>query len=132
MASTDPIADCLTRIRNSFMAGHESLSVPYSGIKEELIRILKEEGYISSFKTDENGPFKELSILLKYNRDRDPAIKKLQRVSRPGRRIYVGKDSIPVVLGGLGVNILSTSKGLMTGKKARKMSIGGEILCEIY
>jgi len=114
------------------MAGHESLSVPYSGIKEELIRILKEEGYISSFKTDENGPFKELSILLKYNRDRDPAIKKLQRVSRPGRRIYVGKDSIPVVLGGLGVNILSTSKGLMTGKKARKMSIGGEILCEIY
>ncbi len=132
MASTDPIADFLTRIRNSFMAGHESLNVPHSIIKEELVRILKEEGYIQSFKANENGPFKELDILLKYNRDRDPAVKRLQRVSRPGRRIYVRKDRIPVVLGGLGINILSTSKGLMTGKQAREMSIGGEILCEIY
>ena len=132
MASTDPIADFLTRIRNSFMAGHESLSVPHSVIKEELVRILKEEGYVESFKAKENGAFKELTILLKYNRDKDPAVKKMQRVSRPGRRIYVRKDNIPVVLGGLGINILSTSKGLMTGKKAREMSIGGEILCEIY
>ncbi len=132
MASTDPIADFLTRIRNSFMARHESLIVPHSVIKEELVRILKEEGYIESFKANENGTFKELSILLKYNRDKDPAVKKMQRVSRPGRRIYVRKDNIPVVLGGLGINILSTSKGLMTGKKAREMSIGGEILCEIY
>jgi small subunit ribosomal protein S8 len=132
MASTDPIADFLTRIRNSFMARHESLNVPHSVIKEELVRILKEEGYIESYKANENGAFKELSILLKYNRDKDPAVKKMQRVSRPGRRIYVRKDDIPVVLGGLGINILSTSKGLMTGKKAREMSIGGEILCEIY
>ena len=114
------------------MARHESLIVPHSVIKEELVRILKEEGYIESFKANENGTFKELSILLKYNRDKDPAVKKMQRVSRPGRRIYVRKDNIPVVLGGLGINILSTSKGLMTGKKAREMSIGGEILCEIY
>ena len=132
MASTDPIADFLTRIRNSLMAGHESLSVPHSVIKEELVRILKEEGYVESFKANENGTFKELTILLKYNRDKDPAVKRMQRVSRPGRRIYVRKDNIPVVLGGLGINILSTSKGLMTGKKAREMSIGGEILCEIY
>ncbi len=132
MASTDPIADFLTRIRNSFMAGHESLEVPHSIIKEELVRILKEEGYIQSFKAKEDGPFKALAILLKYDKDREPAVKRLQRVSRPGRRIYVRKDSIPVVLGGLGINILSTSKGLMTGKKAREMSIGGEILCEIY
>ncbi len=132
MASTDPIADFLTRIRNSFMAEHESLTVPYSGVREELAGILKEEGYISSYKVNQNGPFRELAILLKYNSDRDPAIKKLQRVSRPGRRVYVRKDRIPDVLGGLGVNILSTSKGLMTGKKAREMSIGGELLCEIY
>jgi len=132
MASTDPIADFLTRIRNSFMADHESLQVPHSGIKEELVRILKEEGYISSYKVNQNGKFKEISVLLKYDNEGEPAIKKLQRVSRPGRRIYVRKDGIPVVLGGLGINILSTSKGLMTGKKAREMSIGGEILCEIY
>lgn len=132
MASTDPIADFLTRIRNSFMADHESLQVPHSGIKEELVRILKEEGYINSYKVNQNGQFKEISILLKYDRSGEPAIKNLQRVSRPGRRIYVRKDGIPVVLGGLGINILSTSKGLMTGKKAREMSIGGEILCEIY
>ena len=114
------------------MADHESLRIPHSGIKEELVRILKEEGYISSYKVNQNGKFKEISVLLKYDNEGEPAIKKLQRVSRPGRRIYVRKDGIPVVLGGLGINILSTSKGLMTGKKAREMSIGGEILCEIY
>jgi len=132
MASIDPIADFLTRIRNAFMADHEIVTVPHSGTKEELVRILKEEGYIESFKVNQKGTFKEISILLKYNSDRDPAIRKLQRVSRPGRRIYVRKDTIPEVLGGLGINILSTSKGLMTGKKAREMSIGGEILCDIY
>lgn len=132
MASTDPIGDFLTRIRNAFMADHDALSVPHSGVKENMARILKEEGYIESFKVNQNGPFKELAILLKYNSDRDPAIKKLQRVSRPGRRVYVKNDMIPDVLDGLGINILSTSQGIMTGRKAREMSIGGEILCEIY
>lgn len=132
MASIDPIADFLTRIRNAFMADHETVTVPHSGTREELARILKEEGYIESYKVSQAGVFKEISILLKYDSQRDPAIKKMQRVSRPGRRIYVRKDTIPEVLGGMGINILSTSKGLMTGKKAREMSIGGEILCEIY
>jgi len=132
MASTDPIADFLTRIRNAFMASHELVTVSHSGLKEDLVRILKEEGYVASYKVNQNGPFKDLAILLKYNGDRHPAIKRLQRISRPSRRIYVRKDQIPEVLGGLGINILSTSKGLMTGKKARELSLGGELLCEIY
>ena len=128
----DPLGDMLTRIRNAVAVKHSKVDIPLSKEKLRIARILKEEGYIESFKVNQKGTFKEISILLKYNSDRDPAIRKLQRVSRPGRRIYVRKDTIPEVLGGLGINILSTSKGLMTGKKAREMSIGGEILCEIY
>lgn len=132
MPVTDPIADFLTRIRNAHMAMHETVTVPHSNLKESLSRILREEGFISTYKVEEGEPFKSITITLKYVDDRQPAIRSMQRVSKPGRRVYVGCDEIPVVLGGLGVNVLSTSKGLMTGKKARTDGVGGEVLFEIY
>jgi small subunit ribosomal protein S8 len=132
MSVTDPIADFLTRIRNAQMALHESMSVSHSKSKEELVKILKEEGYINGFKIEEGNPFKSISIVLKYVGDREPAIRALKRISKPGRRVYVRNDQIPTVLGGLGINILSTSQGILTGKNARSQGVGGELLCEIY
>jgi small subunit ribosomal protein S8 len=132
MPVTDPIADFLTRIRNAHMAMHETLNLPHSKIKESLSKILREEGFILAYKVEEGDPFKSITITLKYVDDRQPAIRKMQRISKPGRRIYVNRDDIPVVLGGLGVSVLSTSKGLMTGKKARTDGVGGEVLFEIY
>lgn len=132
MAAMDPISDFLTRIRNAQMAVHETVTLPHSILKEALVRILKQEGYIAGFKVDETGRFKSLIVTLKYLGDREPAIRLLKRVSKPGRRVHVKKDEIPPVLGGLGINILSTSRGLMTGKEARTQSVGGEILCEVY
>jgi small subunit ribosomal protein S8 len=114
------------------MALHETVSVPHSSIKESIVRILAEEGYVAAYKLDEKDKFKFISVQLKYRGDRQPVIRKLERVSKPGRRVYVGSGDIPPVLGGLGINIVSTSKGLMTGKKARKEGVGGELLCEIY
>lgn len=114
------------------MAVHQTVTIPHSNLKEALVRILKQEGYIAGFKVDETGKFKSLVVTLKYLEDREPAIRLLKRVSTPGRRVHVKKDDIPSVLGGLGINILSTSKGVMTGKEARKQSLGGEILCEVY
>lgn len=132
MPVTDPIADFLTRIRNAQMAMHETVNIPHSNVKESLARILREEGFISALKVEEGDPFKSITLTLKYVDDRQPAIRKMQRISKPGRRVYVGRDQIPVVLGGLGVSVLSTSKGLMTGKKARTDGVGGEVLFEIY
>jgi small subunit ribosomal protein S8 len=132
MPVTDPIADFLTRIRNAHMAMHETLNLPHSKIKESLSKILREEGFILAYKVEEGDPFKSITITLKYVDDRQPAIRKMQRISKPGRRLYVNRDDIPVVLGGLGVSVLSTSKGLMTGKKARTDGVGGEVLFEIY
>ena len=129
---TDPIADLLTRIRNAQMVRHGSVEMPYSRIKEELARILQEEGYIAGQKVKEKKPFSTLTIVLKYDASRLPVIRSLQRVSRPGRRVYTSKNGIPLVLGGLGINILSTPKGIMTGKKARDEGVGGEIMCEVY
>lgn len=132
MSFTDPVADFLTRIRNGIKARHQKIDVPASRLKLELARILKEEGYIANFKSMEEDGKKVLRVYLKYGNDNQAAITNLSRVSRPGCRVYVGHSEIPRVLGGLGINILTTPKGLMTGKQARKEGLGGEILCEVY
>ena len=131
---TDPIADLLTRIRNAIMAGHKVVEAPASNLKKEIARILFEKGYILSYKVVEgNGPQGVLKIALKYNaRNKKPAIKEIQRASRPGLRQYAGTEELPRVLNGLGVAIISTSRGLMTDKEARKEKIGGEVLCYVY
>jgi len=131
---TDPIADLLTRIRNAIMAGHKVVEAPASNLKKEIARILFEKGYILSYKVlDDDGTQGILKIALKYNpKSKKPAIKDLQRVSRPGLRHYTGVDDLPRVLNGLGIAIISTSKGLMTDKEAKKENIGGEVLCYVY
>ena len=131
---TDPIADLLTRIRNAIMAGHKVVEAPASNLKKEVARILFEKGYILSYKViDGEGPQGVLKIALKYNsKSKKPAIKEIQRVSRPGLRQYIGVDEMPRVLNGLGIAIISTSKGLMTDKEAKKEKIGSEVLCYVY
>jgi len=131
---TDPIADLLTRIRNAIMAGHKIVEAPASNLKKEVAKILFEKGYILSYKVVEGeGPQGKLKIALKYNpKSKKPAIKEIQRVSRPGLRQYTGFDEMPRVLNGLGIAIISTSKGLMTDKEARREKIGGEVLCYVY
>jgi len=131
---TDPIADLLTRIRNAIMAGHKIVEAPASNLKKEVARILFEKGYILSYKVVEGeGPQGVLKIALKYNsKSKKPAIKEIQRVSRPGLRQYKGVDEMPRVLNGLGIAIISTSKGLMTDKEAKREKIGGEVLCYVY
>jgi small subunit ribosomal protein S8 len=132
MSLTDPVSDFLTRIRNAHKAKHQKFDVPASKLKLEIARILKEEGYISNFKaTDEEGK-KVLRVYLKYGPNNEAVINTITRVSRPGCRVYVGHNEIRRVLGGLGINILTTPKGVMTGRQARKEGVGGEILCEIY
>ncbi len=129
---TDPISDMLTRIRNALGAGHPKVDVPASRLKTDIARILKEEGYITNFKLAEEGPKKTIKIYLKYSSDNTPVISKLERVSRPGCRVYVGRSEIPRVLGGLGINILTTPRGVMTGRKAHREGVGGEILCQVW
>ena len=130
---TDPIADFLTSIRNAAAAKHQRVDVPASKLKSEIARILKEEGYISTFKTvDENKSFKTLRVFLKYTPDRRSVITGVKRISRPGARSYIGATEIRPVVGGLGVSILTTPKGLMSGRAARKAKLGGEILCEVW
>ena len=131
---TDPIADLLTRIRNAMMAGHKVVEAPASKLKKEIARILFEKGYILSYKVvDGENKQNMLKIALKYNpKSKKPAIKKIERVSRPGLRRYIGGDDMPRVLNGLGIAIISTSKGLMTDKEAKKENIGGEVLCYVY
>lgn len=128
---TDPIADMLTRIRNAAIARLDRTEMPLSKLKERIAGILKEEGFIADFEADRAHPPK-LAIYLKYGRDRRPAIEGIKRSSRPGRRFYVGHDSIPKVRNGLGVAILSTSRGLMTDRDARNRKVGGEVLCEVW
>ncbi len=129
---TDPIADMLTRIRNAIAANHTRVDVPGSKLKLEVARILKEEGYINNFVNKGEGVKYMIRIFLRYDAKGTSSITHLSRVSRPGRRVYVGATEIPRVLGGYGVNIVSTSRGLMSGKKARKENVGGEILAQIY
>jgi small subunit ribosomal protein S8 len=132
MSLTDPVADLLTRIRNAINARQQKLDVPASNLKAEIARILKEEGYLSNFKATEENGRKVLRLYLKYGSNNDAAITNLARISRPGCRVYVGHNDIPRVLGGLGINILTTPKGVMTGRTARKSGVGGEVLCEVW
>ena len=130
---TDPIGDFLTRIRNAAAAKHQRVDVPVSKLKTEIARILKEEGYISTYKlVDENKTRKMLRVFLKYTADRRSVISGVKRISRPGARAYVGSMDIRPVVGGLGISILTTPKGLMSGRAARKAKIGGELLCEVW
>jgi small subunit ribosomal protein S8 len=129
---TDPIADMLTRIRNANKAMHESTTMPTSRMKEEIARLLKEEGYITDFRVDEGESFNTLTIQLKYGRNRDRVLTNLKRVSKPGRRVYARKDRLPRVLGGMGTAILSTSGGLITSKTAEERGVGGEVVCFIW
>jgi small subunit ribosomal protein S8 len=132
MSLTDPVADFLARIRNAIKARHQKVDVPASKLKMEIARILKEEGYVANFKATEEEGRKVIRVYLKYGTENQAAISNLQRVSRPGCRVYVSRNEIPRVLGGLGINILTTPRGVMTGKQARKEGVGGEVLCEIY
>ncbi|WP_119066877.1 30S ribosomal protein S8 [Rubrobacter indicoceani] len=132
MSVNDPIADFLTRIRNAGLAKHVTVSIPYSKMKAEIARILKEEGYVSEVSETGNGPERKIVVELKYGPDGDRAIHGMRRVSRPGRRTYRKQQEIPRVLDGLGVAILSTSQGILTDHKARSRGIGGEILCFVY
>jgi small subunit ribosomal protein S8 len=129
---TDPIADMLTRIRNAISAKHSRVDIPASKLKLEIARILKEEGYINNFVIKGEGTKRNIRIFLRYDARGTSSITHLARVSRPGRRVYMGSGEIPRVLGGYGVNIVSTSRGLMSGKTARRENIGGEVLAEIY
>jgi small subunit ribosomal protein S8 len=129
---TDPVADMLTRIRNALCARHERTLIPASRLKLRVAKILQQEGYVSDVRESEAKGRKTLTVVLKYGRDRKSIIDGIRRVSRPGRRVYVGCDEIPYVYSGLGVSILSTSKGLMTDKDARRQRIGGEVLCEVW
>jgi|SRR5436190_17622205 small subunit ribosomal protein S8 len=130
--TSDPIADMLTRVRNAIIARHPKVDVPASRLKTELARILKEEGYIINFKLTEEGARKFIRLYLKYTPGNQPVISHIERVSRPGCRVYVGSEDIPRVLGGLGINILTTPRGVMTGTTARKEGVGGEVLCQIW
>jgi len=128
MSMSDPIADMLVRIRNAQMVGHVEVSMPASKLKASIAQVLKQEGYIEDFALRESGPHQELRIGLKYYAGR-PVIERLERVSKPGLRVYKGRDDIPRVMNGLGVAILSTSRGVMTDRKARADGVGGEVLC---
>ena len=131
MSVTDPIADMLTRIRNAVMVRHDSVLVPASKIKMAIARILKEEGFINEFDIIKSEPQQTIRIHLKYDDDKEPILSGLERVSKPGLRVYVGKNEIPRVAGGMGIAIVSTSKGVMTGQQAWRQGIGGELLCYV-
>jgi len=129
---SDPIADMLTRVRNALKARFQKVDVPASKLKTEIARILKDEGYILNYKIVDEDNHKAIRVYLKYTPANQPVISHIERVSRPGCRVYVGATDIPKVLGGLGVNILTTPKGVMTGKSARKEGVGGELLCQVW
>jgi small subunit ribosomal protein S8 len=129
---TDPIADMLTRIRNANKALHENTVMPTSRLKEDIARLLKEEGYITDFRVQRGDSFDSLVIDLKYGRNRERIITDLRRISKPGRRVYARKDRLPRVLGGMGTAILSTSRGVMTSRNAEQEGVGGEVVCFIW
>lgn len=131
--NTDPIADYLTRIRNAMKANHRVVEIPASNLKKEITKVLFDKGYITNYKFDDNSAQGTIKIALKYNPiSKIPAIRALTRVSKPGLRKYAGADKLPRVLNGLGIAILSTSKGVMTDKEARVLNVGGEVLCYVY
>ncbi len=134
MTMTDPIADMLTRVRNANIAMHDEVTMPSSKLKEALAEVLHSEGYITSFSSEdsESSPGRKLTITMKYSPERERVISGIQRISKPGLRIYKKSDEIPRVLGGLGIAVLSTSKGLVTDREARKGKVGGEVLCYVW
>jgi small subunit ribosomal protein S8 len=132
MSMTDPIADMLTRVRNGLLANHASVTMPSSRIKCDIAKILQEEGYIKSFRHEDDGRQGTLSIELKYGPHGERVINGLERISKPGRRVYIGREEIPDVLGGMGIAILSTSRGVLDGRSARQLGIGGEWICSIW
>ena len=131
MTVTDPIADMLTRIRNAIMAGHDSVSVPSSRVKLSIARILKEEGFVDDYENLEGKPQRTIRLRLKYV-DKQPALLGLERVSKPGLRVYVNRREVPRAYGGLGIAIVSTSQGVMTGQEAWRRQLGGEVLCYVW
>jgi len=132
MSMTDPIADMLTRIRNANQVSHPTVEMPSSKLKVQLAKLLKEEGYITDYEVKDEGKFKVLSITLKYDAKNKPIITKLERISKPGLRSYSKAKNLPKVLGGMGIAVVSTSKGLLTDRKARKENLGGEVICYVY
>ncbi len=135
MSMTDPIADMLTRIRNGIQAGHRKVDIPAAGTKRDIAAVLREQGYIQKFEEISDGPQGTLRLYLKYyDRDgeRTGVIEGIRRVSRPGRRVFAGKDRIPKVCGGYGISILSTNQGILTGHQCRSRGIGGEVICEVW
>lgn len=132
MNATDPITDLLNRLRNGMRAGHERVDVPASRLKEDVLKVLADEGYVASYRRVEEGGRPVLRVGLKYGKDGEPVVNGLERVSKPGRRVYAPAAGMPEVLGGLGVAIVSTSKGIVTGQKAREARVGGEILAHVW
>lgn len=135
MSVSDPIADMLTRIRNAMMVRHVEVAIPHSRTKEDLARVLADEGYIEGYQVEDAKPCANIVIRLKYvglRRERRPVISGLKRVSRPGRRVYTGYNDIPWVLSGMGIAILTTPRGVMTGEKARRQRVGGEVMCYVW
>ena len=129
---TDPIADMLTRMRNAYAAKHQKVDVPISNIKLEIARILKDEGFINNYKVIGEGVRRNIRVYLRYGTKGEQVLSKLERISKPGCRVYVKGTAVPSVLGGMGINILSTSRGLMTDRRARREKVGGELLCRVY
>ncbi len=129
---SDPISDMLTRIRNGLAARHHKVDIPGSKVKIEIARILKEQGYVANYRVANDDKKQTIKVYLKYRPDRSPVISELKRISKPGRRVYADSNNIPRVIGGMGVCIMTTSKGVMTGKEAGKQSVGGEVLCTVY
>jgi small subunit ribosomal protein S8 len=128
----DPISDMLTRVRNALGARQSKVEVPASRLKIEIVRILKQEGYIANYRVADEEGKRTIKIYLKYQPDHTPVISRLERISKPGRRVYAGSKGIPQIIGGMGINIVTTSHGVMTDRQARKAGVGGEILCSIY
>lgn len=132
MSMTDPIADLLTRIRNAQMAGHDSVTIPRSNIKLAIVRILKNEGFVEGFIENDVGPQGRIKVFLKYDANNHGTIRGIIRVSKPGRRVYVGKDDVPRVRNGLGVAILTTPRGVLSDTQARQAGVGGEVICHVW
>ncbi|MEX0879827.1 MAG: 30S ribosomal protein S8 [Thermoanaerobaculia bacterium] len=132
MKTSDPLSDLLTRLRNGMRAGHDRVDVPSSRVKEAVLKVLEAEGFIASFRKVQEGGRPVLRVGLKYDHEGEPIVSGIERISRPGRRIYAKAEAIPQVLGGLGVSIVSTSKGIVTDKTARQSRLGGEVLCNIW
>ena len=132
MKTSDPLSDLLTRLKNGMRAGHERVDVPASRVKEAVLKVLEEEGFVASFRKVQEAGRPVLRVGLKYDHEGEPIVSGIERVSRPGRRVYAKAEAIPKVLGGLGVSIVSTSKGIVTDRRARESRLGGEVLCNVW